>query len=236
MSESQSAAAAKPFSISKLEVWQAWEQVGADRGAAGVDSVALGEFEEGLKDNLYKIWNRMSSGSCFPDPVGSIEIAKPGGGARVLGIPTIADRVAQTVAARRLEAAAEPQFHPDSDGFRPGRSAHDAVRTCRKRCWERRWVVDLDIAGFFDAGLGTAHEGGREPRAAGLGWAVCAAVAGRGGRCRRWPDDRAGSGHAAGRAGLAGAGRPVPARCLRQLDVGRNREIWQPDDHCMTTA
>lgn len=107
MSGSRSQVGSKPFDISKIEVWWAWEQVRANQGAAGVDEVELEEFEDRLQDNLYKVWNRMSSGSYFPDPVRSVEIPKPGGGVRVLGVPTIADRVAQTVAARRLEAAAE---------------------------------------------------------------------------------------------------------------------------------
>lgn len=141
----------EPFDISKIEVWWAWEQVRANQGAAGVDEVELEEFEDRLQDNLYKVWNRMSSGSYFPDPVRSVEIPKLGGGVRVLGVPTIADRVAQTVAVRRLEVAAEPRFHPDSFGFRLGRSAHDAVALCRDRCWQRRWVIDLDIARFFDS-------------------------------------------------------------------------------------
>jgi group II intron reverse transcriptase/maturase len=141
---------AKPFDISKQEVWQAWEQVRANQGAAGVDGVEVAGFEDRLRDNLYKVWNRMASGSYFPPPVRSVDIAKPDGGVRTLGVPTVADRVAQTVAAKRLEAAAEPLFHDDSFGFRPGRSAHDALRACRERCWRRRWVVDVDIASFFD--------------------------------------------------------------------------------------
>lgn len=149
MSESQSKRA-KPFDVSKVEVWEAWLRVKANRGAAGVDAVELSEFADRLQDNLYKVWNRMSSGSYHPGAVRSVEIPKPDGGIRTLGVPTVADRVAQTVAARRLEAACEPLFHADSFGFRPGRSAHEAVRRCRDRCWQRRWVVDLDIRRFFD--------------------------------------------------------------------------------------
>ena len=142
----------KPFDISKWEVWEAFRQVKANRGAPGVDKVTLEEFEADLKNNLYRIWNRMSSGSYFPPPVKAVEIPKShGGGVRVLGVPTVADRVAQTVAARRLEAKVEPIFHPDSYGYRPARSALDAVAVCRQRCWKRNWVIDLDVQAFFDS-------------------------------------------------------------------------------------
>lgn len=115
-----------------------------------MDGVELAEFEDRLRDNLYRVWNRMASGSYFPAPVRSVDIPKPGGGVRTLGVPTIADRVAQTVAAKRLEIVCEPLFCDDSFGFRLGRSAHDAVARCRDRCWQRRWAVDVDIASFFD--------------------------------------------------------------------------------------
>jgi group II intron reverse transcriptase/maturase len=116
-----------------------------------VDGCSIGEFEKDLRNNLYRVWNRMSSGSYFPPPVLAVEIPKPhGGGVRTLGVPTIADRVAQTVVARRLEREVEPIFHPDSWGYRPGRSALDAVGVCRRRCWRTDWVVDLDIQKFFD--------------------------------------------------------------------------------------
>jgi RNA-directed DNA polymerase len=141
----------KPFGITKLEVWKAYLQVEANKGAPGVDAVSLVAFEAGLKNNLYKIWNRMSSGSYMPPPVKAVEIPKPGGGVRVLGVPTIADRVAQTVVANRLGAAVEPVFHPDSYGYRPDRSALDAVAACRRRCWSYDWVVDLDVQKFFDS-------------------------------------------------------------------------------------
>ena len=142
----------KPFEISKWEVWEAYRQVKANQGAPGVDRVTIKEFETDLKNNLYRIWNRMSSGSYFPPPVKAVEIPKShGGGVRVLGVPTVADRIAQTVAARRLEAKVEPIFHPDSYGYRPGRSALDAVAACRRRCWMRDWVIDLDVQAFFDS-------------------------------------------------------------------------------------
>ena len=150
MSELKSSA--KPFDISKREVWEAYEQVKANNGAPGVDRVTLGEFEKDLRGSLYKIWNRMSSGSYFPPPVAAVAIPKPHGqGTRMLGIPTVADRVAQTVVARRLEGKVEPIFHPDSYGYRPKRSALDAVGTCRRRCWKYDWVIDLDVQKFFDS-------------------------------------------------------------------------------------
>ncbi|ROO59040.1 group II intron reverse transcriptase/maturase [Micromonospora sp. Llam0] len=140
----------KPFMISKRAVWEAYEKVKANKGAPGVDAVSLADFEQDLKNNLYKIWNRMSSGTYFPPPVRAVEIPRTGGGVRVLGVPTVADRIAQTVAARELEARVEPIFHPDSYGYRPGRSAVDAVAVCRRRCWQNDWVIDLDIRKFFD--------------------------------------------------------------------------------------
>jgi group II intron reverse transcriptase/maturase len=144
--------AGKSFEISKREVWEAWEKVRANKGAAGVDGCSVEDFEADLKNNLYRVWNRMSSGSYFPPPVLAVEIPKPhGAGNRMLGVPTIADRVAQTVVARRLEARVEPIFHPSSYGYRPGRSALDAVAACRQRCWKADWVVDLDIQKFFDS-------------------------------------------------------------------------------------
>jgi RNA-directed DNA polymerase len=142
----------KPFAIVKWEVQAAYEHVKANRGAAGVDGVSIEEFEKDLKNNLYKIWNRMSSGSYFPPPVKAVEIPKShGDGKRILGVPTISDRVAQTVVARRLETKVEPIFHPDSYGYRPRRSALDAVAACRRRCWRYNWTIDLDVQKFFDS-------------------------------------------------------------------------------------
>ena len=142
---------AKPYAIPKQLVWDAYQQVKANRGAAGVDGESIEAFETDLKGNLYKIWNRMSSGSYYPPPVRLVEIPKATGGTRPLGIPTVADRVAQTVVKMVLEPLVEPHFHPDSYGYRPGRSALDAVGTARKRCWRTDWVIDLDIKGFFDS-------------------------------------------------------------------------------------
>ena len=140
----------KPFEISKRAVWEAYQRVKAKQGAAGVDGQTIAEFEEDLKGNLYRIWNRMSSGTYFPPPVKAVEIPKTGGGVRVLGVPTVSDRIAQTVAARVLEEKVEPIFHSDSFGYRPGRAPQDAVARCRRRCWENDWVIDLDIQKFFD--------------------------------------------------------------------------------------
>jgi RNA-directed DNA polymerase len=141
----------KPFAVPKSLVWEAYRRVRANKGAPGVDGQALGEFEADLADNLYKIWNRMSSGSYFPPPVKAVEIPKPhGGGVRVLGVPTISDRIAQSVAAMYLEPLVEPRFHPDSYGYRPSKSALDAVATCRERCWRFSWIIDLDVQKFFD--------------------------------------------------------------------------------------
>lgn len=131
-------------------VLEAWERVKANRGAAGIDEESIQDFERNLKDNLYRIWNRMSSGSYLPPPVRTVAIPKNGGGERKLGIPTVSDRVAQMVVKRYLEPKLEPLFHADSYGYRPFKSAHDAVGQARQRCWKFDWVLDLDIKGFFD--------------------------------------------------------------------------------------
>jgi len=142
---------AKPYDIPKDLIWEAYQRVKANRGAAGVDGESLEAFDKNLKGNLYKIWNRMSSGSYFPPPVRRVEIAKAGGGTRPLSIPTVADRIAQTAVKMVLEPEVEPSFHPDSYGYRPGRSALDAVGRARERCWRHDWVIDLDIKAFFDS-------------------------------------------------------------------------------------
>jgi RNA-directed DNA polymerase len=142
----------KSFVIPKSLVWEAYQRVRANKGAPGVDGVSLAAFESDLKDNLYKIWNRMSSGTYFPPPVKAVAIPKPhGGGTRILGVPTVADRVAQTVVALALEPRTESIFHDDSFGYRPGRSPHQALARCRQRCWQKDWVIDLDVAKFFDS-------------------------------------------------------------------------------------
>ena len=142
----------KSFEISKRLVFQAWEKVQANQGAPGVDAVSIAEFGSAQRDNLYKLWNRMSSGSYFPGPVRAVEIPKDHGAeVRTLGVPNVADRVAQTAAGMLLEATLEPIFHPDSYGYRPGRSAHDALAATRQRCWKQDWIVDFDIRAFFDS-------------------------------------------------------------------------------------
>jgi RNA-directed DNA polymerase len=142
---------AKPFVISKRMVWEAWRRVRANQGAAGVDEQSIQDFEANLRGNLYKLWNRLSSGSYVPPPVRAVEIPKADGrSVRVLGVPTVADRVAQTVVKLYLEPSVEPLFHADSYGYRPGRSAHDALRVCRERCWKYDWAIDLDVRAFFD--------------------------------------------------------------------------------------
>src|SRR6266849_6122461 len=142
---------AKPFEIPKREVWEAYKRVRANQGAAGVDGQSIAEFEVNLADNLYKLWNRMSSGSYFPPPVRRVDIPKDDGGTRRLGIPTVADRIAQMVVKRFLEPLVEPKFHHDSYGYRPGKSAIEAVGVARQRCWRSAWVLDLDIKAFFDS-------------------------------------------------------------------------------------
>lgn len=144
------AATAKSLPISKRQVWEAYKRVKANRGAAGVDGQTLTEFEGDVANNLYKLWNRLASGSYMPPAVRRVEIPKSGGGVRPLGIPTVADRIAQMVIKQVLEPVLEPVFHDDSYGYRPGKSAHHAIAQARRRCWKHAWVVELDIKGFFD--------------------------------------------------------------------------------------
>lgn len=141
---------AKSFSISKQLVMHAYQRVKANKGAAGIDYITIQEFEKNYKNHLYKIWNRMSSGTYFPPPVKLVEIPKGGGGTRPLGIPTVGDRIAQMVVVLTLSPSIEPHFHENSYGYRPKRSAHDAIATARKRCWHYDWTVDLDVRKFFD--------------------------------------------------------------------------------------
>ena len=140
----------RAFDIPKRLVWDAFQRVKSNGGAAGVDEESIADFERNLRGNLYKVWNRMTSGSYFPPPVRSVMIPKKDGGQRRLGIPAVADRVAQTAAKMVLEPMLEPVFDPDSFGYRPGRSALDAVALVRRRCWKRDWVVEFDIKGLFD--------------------------------------------------------------------------------------
>lgn len=140
----------KPFNIPKKLVWEAYQKVKANKGAAGVDKETIEEFDKTLSRNLYKIWNRMSSGTYFPPPVKGVPIPKKSGGTRLLGVPTVSDRIAQETARQILEPILEPVFDEDSYGYRKGKSAHDAIAVTRKRCWQYKWVVEFDIKGLFD--------------------------------------------------------------------------------------
>jgi group II intron reverse transcriptase/maturase len=140
----------KPFKIDKRKVYEAYKAVKSNRGAAGVDGQTIGQFEADLSSNLYKIWNRMSSGSYFPPPVRAVSIPKKSGGKRILGVPTVADRVAQMVVKQVIEPILDPVFLADSYGYRPNKSALDAIGVTRQRCWEYDWVLEFDIKGLFD--------------------------------------------------------------------------------------
>ena len=141
----------KSYDIPKTLVWEAWLQVKANQGAAGIDAETIERFETNFAANLYTLWNRMSSGSYFPLPVKGVPIPKKSGGVRVLGIPTVSDRIAQTAVKMWLEPRLDPLFHEDSYGYRPGKSALEAIAVTRRRCWDQDWVVEFDIRGLLDA-------------------------------------------------------------------------------------
>ena len=140
----------KPYDIPKTLMWEAWLHVKANQGAAGIDAETIERFERKLGDNLYKLWNRMSSGSYLPPPVKAVPIPKKSGGVRILGIPTVADRIAQTTVKMWLEPQLDPIFHDDSYGYRPGKSALEAIAVTRRRCWDYDWVVEFEIRGLLD--------------------------------------------------------------------------------------
>ena len=140
----------KPFSIPKQLIFDAWKEVKENRGSAGIDAVKIKDYQEQLGKNLYKLWNRMSSGSYFPQPVKLVEIPKKSGGKRPLGIPSVDDRIAQSAVVLLINERIDQTFHPDSYGYRPGKSAIDALTTARQRCWKYDWVLDMDISKFFD--------------------------------------------------------------------------------------
>jgi len=140
----------KPFMIEKRRVYEAYKAVKSNKGAAGVDGQTIEQFEADLKGNLYKIWNRMSSGTYFPPPVRAVSIPKKSGGERILGVPTVSDRIAQMVVKQLIEPDLDPIFLPDSYGYRPRKSALDAVGVTRERCWKFDWVLEFDIRGLFD--------------------------------------------------------------------------------------
>jgi len=140
----------KPFNTPKRLVWEAYQRVKANKGAAGIDGQSIDEFDQDMTNNLYRLWNRLSSGSYFPAPIRAVPIPKKSGGERMLGVPTVADRIAQTVVTLVLESQLEPHFHEDSYGYRAGRSAHQALTVTRQRCWEHDWVLEYDIRGLLE--------------------------------------------------------------------------------------
>jgi len=141
---------AKPFEIPKALLWKGWELVKANKGSAGIDSETITDFEQNLNGNLYKLWNRMSSGTYFPPPVKAVAIPKKQGGERILGIPCVSDRICQMAVKLAFEPMVEPRFLPDSYGYRPNKSALDAIGATRERCWKFDWVLEFDIRGLFD--------------------------------------------------------------------------------------
>jgi hypothetical protein len=195
----------KTHDIPKQLVWDAWLKVKRKGGAGGADGVTIEQFGVNVKDNLYKLWNRMSSGSYFPGPVRAVEIPKKGG-TRILGIPNVVDRIAQTVAVLVLEPELEKVFHDDSFGYRPGRSALDAVAVCRERCFKNDWVVDMDIKAFFrlDA-LGVDAEGGRASHGLEMGSALRGALAESPDADARWHPETPDNGNTARRPDFSAA-------------------------------
>ena len=141
---------AKPFDIPKALVWKAFHLVKVNKGSAGVDQQSINDFEQNLSGNLYKLWNRLSSGTYFPPAVKGVAIPKRQGGTRMLGVPTVADRIAQMTIRLAFEPCVEPHFLEDSYGYRPNKSALDAVGVTRQRCWQYDWLVEYDIRGLFD--------------------------------------------------------------------------------------
>jgi len=140
----------KPFSISKQVVYSAWKEVKKNKGSAGIDAVTIQDYEQELGENLYKLWNRMSSGTYFPQSVKLVEIPKKSGGKRPLGIPTVNDRIAQSVVVQYISERLDKVFHNDSYAYRSCKSATEAITTARQRCWKYDWVLDMDISKFFD--------------------------------------------------------------------------------------
>ncbi|MFZ1713296.1 MAG: group II intron reverse transcriptase/maturase [Nitrosomonas sp.] len=141
---------AKSFEIPKRLIWEAWKRVAANQGGPGVDKESIEIFRNRLARNLYALWNRMSSGSYFPQPVKEVLIPKGDGQFRPLGIPTVTDRVAQMAVKLMVEPRIDAIFHSSSFGYRPNKSAHQAVTQARNNCWRYAWVVDIDLKSFFD--------------------------------------------------------------------------------------
>jgi Reverse transcriptase (RNA-dependent DNA polymerase) len=204
----------KSFDIPKTLIWEAYKHVKVNGGAAGIDQQTIEQFEEHLGDNLYKLWNRMCSGSYFPPPVKAVPIPKKSGGVRVLGIPTIADRVAQTVVKQWLEPKLDPLFHENSYGYRPGRSAHDAIAVTRRRCWDYDWIVELDVKGLFDNIDHAPDEGATQTLSDVLGVVVRGTLAESANANHGWRGQGEGERNAAGRCRLAPSGKFVPALCF----------------------
>ncbi len=200
----------KSFAISKRAVWEAWLRVKANRGAAGVDEQSIEEFERDLKGNLYKLWNRLSSGSYMPPPVRAVEIPKRDGSSRMLGVPTVADRIAQTVVCGYLEPGVEKVFHLDSYGYRPGRSALDAVGVCRERCWRQDWVLPEVV--FRQRPARPRSQSGRSPHRPALGPSLRGAVAQSAAATRGRQRGREGSRNSSRFCDLTLAGQHVSAR------------------------
>ena len=206
---------AKPFTIPKRLVYEAFEAVKANAGSAGVDKETIEDFETNLKDNLYRIWNRMSSGSYVPPPVKAVAIPKKTGGERILGVPTVADRVAQMVVKQVLEPDLEPIFLPDSYGYRPGKSALDAIAATRERCWRYDWVLEFDIKGLFD---NIDHTGAGETYGVQMGAALYRTLADSAASTQRWDLGGTHQGNAARRRGEPRSGQSLSALRVRRLD------------------
>jgi RNA-directed DNA polymerase len=211
--------AAKSYEIPKRLVWEAYQQVKANHGVAGVDEQSLSEFERDIGNNLYRIWNRMSSGSYFPPPVMAVAIPKKSGGERILGIPTVSDRIAQAVVKLVLEPEIDPCFHPDSYGYRPGKSAHQAIEVTRKRCWWHDWVIEFDIRGSVRQHRSSASdEGGSASYGLQMGSSLYRAMAYSADAKRGWGIMQAGPGHTTGWRHFSAACKPVSPLCIRPLD------------------
>jgi RNA-directed DNA polymerase len=212
----------KPFVIPKRLVWDAYQRVKANRGAAGVDGQSISDFERDLSRNLYQIWNRMSSGSYFPPAVKAVPIPKKSGGERILGVPTVGDRISQTIVTMTLEPILEPVFHDDSYVYRRGKSAHDALAVTRKRCWERDWVLEYDIRGLFDHIdhnlLFKALRHHCQDRSVGV--TQCRALAHSTNAKSRWNARVKERGHATRRSTVSGSCEPILALCLGSVANG----------------
>ena len=201
---------AKPFVIDKRWVWEAYKAVKRNKGCAGVDTIDFKQFDKRMQDNLYKLWNRMSSGCYMPEPVLQVEIPKSNGGKRPLGIPTILDRIAQMTVVMQITPRLETIFHQDSYGYRPNKSAHDAIGKARERCFKYEWVLDMDISKFFDTidhDLGAARTRALD---APIHRTMAESTLSDEGRTANRADD----GSTAGFSDRAGAGQPVPALCV----------------------